>query len=545
MALDEDLMKLAANAIPKPKIRGEEQEFGVPGDLPFTTFDEFLGQGRYQTFPNNRIAVDALVEMRHRDGTARALWRLLTLPIRSALREAEWVAPEIPDNEKTPPAGKKPPTGASTAVPPTNDQGDETSPTTDIPPTPLPQGKAALDPTVKMPGDDEVDFANQMFSLPPSGGGMTVSLTKLVRQTLLALFEGFSAFEEVRYVPDVGPLKGKIVLKKLAHRNASTVKFLTDEQGGYAGFRQQTINHGRMIDVIIDQNKSWYFAANEEENPYYGVSYFESAWHHYDTKRKLYYIAHIAAQFAAVKGRVGKYPPTSTKGERDKFRTALANFAFNTAVTIPHDYEVDAFDGGTGFDFVKLIEHHNTEMAVSILAKFLHDESRQVLIDNKQIDQAADFFVMQLEAIMNEIAESWSHYLMPKFIDWNFGSGIYPIFRFGVLADSTKDVIKEMLITVATAQSSMLTDEFIREAEKKMAARLGLEVDYDAVAEREAAEKAKQDALTQSYYGSGAGGGFGDQQNSGGPGDQNAGGGGPPGGGGGPPQNSPGGFPPG
>ena len=38
-----------------------------------------------------------------------------------------------------------------------------------------------------------------------------------------------------------------------------------------------------------------YFANDEAERPFYGVSMFESAFYHYDKKTKLYYIAHQRA----------------------------------------------------------------------------------------------------------------------------------------------------------------------------------------------------------------------------------------------------------
>ena len=107
---------------------------------------------------------------------------------------------------------------------------------------------------------------------------------------------------------------------------------------------------------------------------------------------------------------------------------------------------------------------------------------------------------------MAEIAESWKKYLMPQYIDWNFGTGKYPVFRFGVISDATKDVIKELFTVVATAQSSKWTDEFIRELEKKLTDRLGLDVDYDEVKEREEAAKEEQARLTEAYYAQRGGG---------------------------------------
>lgn len=475
----------------EPKPGKEEDEIGYAEPL--------TGAGWWLEFPmgvntkkgqlvapnNSLVSIDDLIEMRRKDGQARALLRLFQLPILNALKAGEWTRPDDmeetaeSDTAKTPEeAGDKAPSAEEGTVAEDVGQTDE-----------------ADEP---LPGQDEVDFANAMWNLPPNLGGMTVSRSKMVRQVLLGLMEGFSAFETVYWIPDEGPLKGKWALKKLAHRDARTIKFLIDDKGGFDGLRQIASVRGssgpQATDVTMPADKSWYWACNEEENPFYGVSMFESAWFHWDVKRKLYYMAHIAAQMSAVKARVGYIPPNASPNEVASFKTALADLAFNGAMTAKGGselttFKVDTLDSNTGFPFLDMINHQNLQMAMSVLAKFLNEENRQVLIENGDTDASTDYFVMALEAIMEEIAESWTRYLMPKFIDWNFDSGIYPVYHFGPLSDSTKDIVKEMLIAVATAQSSQLTPEFIREAEKQMADRLGLDIDYDEIDKREAVER--------------------------------------------------------
>lgn len=437
--LDQELIALASQ-MPKPRKSELEEELGVPSYLPFGSWYDFsAAHGGAEIANTNPVGIDALVEMRRRDGQARALMRLFTYPIRAAVREGKWQSPD----------------------------GDENMP--------------------------EAKFAQDMFYLPPAAGGMSSTVSRFVRECLLGVVEGFSVFEEVRHVPKDGPLKGKVVLKKLAHRDSTTVRFVVDDEGGFNGVRQ--VAHRpttqEIVDVHIPREKSWYWAANEEENPFYGVSFFESAWYHYDIKKRLYYIAHIAAQQAAVPGRVGEVPANADPKKVTAFRKALADFAFNTAMTHPENYKVTPFSMNSQFDFLKLIDHHNHMMSKSVLAGFLDEENRQTLIDNGTADASSDLFVMTVESIMHGIEENLTNYLMPKYIDWNFGGKNYPVFKFGQIADSARDVVKEMLVTIASAQSSQWTPEFIREMEKQMAARLGLEVDYDEVEKREEEEQKK------------------------------------------------------
>jgi hypothetical protein len=395
------------------------------------------------------VTLDQLVEMRRRDGQAKALISLVTLPLRLALQTGSWIEP---------------------------DDGDAT---------------------------EETDFANKMWTLPPTGGGMSTPQAKLVRQMLLSITDGFAAFEIVRDIPDDGPLKGKIILKKLAYRDPRTIRFLVDKQGGYNGFRQIAQDgEGNLIDKTFEPTKTLTITQHDEYNPHYGVSLFESAYPHFDAKRKLYYIAHLAAQFAAVPGRIGRVPHGAKITEINAFRQSLINFAFNASMVVPPEYEVIPFNGNTGFDFLKLIDHHNVQMSKSVLAGFFDDDQRTVLIENNTADASADLFLSNIETIANDIAEALTHYLMPQFIDFNFDSKKYPIFKPGALSSAQKTSILDLFKTVVVAGILNSTPEMVRQLEEKVSEELGLDIDYKDIAKKEkqaAAQKAQadQDAAQQ------------------------------------------------
>lgn len=429
----------APKGMTKPTV---EQELGVTNVLPASTWQDWAGG----PVPKGTLAVgrdpmapsqDEMVYMIRRDGQARALLNLLTLPIRAAFANSEWVSP---------------------------DDG----------------------------GEEEAAFANLMWKLPHTAGGMQVSSSMFLRQTLLALAHGFSAFEVVRQIPDTGPLKGKLTLKKMGYRDPRTVTFLSDQHGQFQGFRQITNFGMRAINVVIEEQNAWYWAANEEENPMYGVSYFEPAFQHYQMKRKLYYIGHLAAQLAAVPGRIGEIPLGASPRQIQEFKTALANFAFNTAMVAPPNFKVTPFNGNSGFNFLALVDHHNTMMAGSVLAKFFQDSDRTTLIDNSTSDTGADMFVQMLEAITGELSESWSNKLMPQFIDANFSGGSYPQHKFAPLTDANKQAIFDIFEALVVATSLNCTPEFVRMTEEKLAERLGYDIDYKAIAQQEEEAAAAQ-----------------------------------------------------
>lgn len=426
---------------PKPEI-----EIGISHYLPFST----PFRNAWEVLRDEEITVRQLAAMRKTDGQARALYRLITLPVRAALK-------------------------GSTFLPEDHVDG----------------------------GEDEAEFVETMFTLPINAGGMTVPFGRVIAQLLLAVFDGFSAFEMVYWSPQDGPLKGKWTLKKLAHRPSETLTFLIDAHGDYAGLRQQTVFKGEALDKVLPAAHTVYWAANEEEKPFYGQSYFLSAFYHWDKKFKLYAIAHIAAQRAAVGTRVGKLPRNPGLEEKNEFKKALSNLGVAQYMTIPEDYEVESLKEVPDFDFLAYINHHNSQMSKSVLAAFF-DEQQGTGGDASLVDfgrQSDSLFLLMLQTIMGEIEEVINQKIIPRFIDWNFGSGKYPKFQFGSLSDEQKSKMFDLFKTLAVAgQSLTIQPEFVHELEKQVAGELGLEIDWETV-EAEIAAEAEEAAALEAMSG--------------------------------------------
>jgi Protein of unknown function (DUF935) len=415
----------SADVVEKPPESDIGIEFGVQlQGMPFS--EEFVG-------PDNLLirvsepSVRQLVEMRRCDGQARALYRLLTMPVRMAAARASFL-PE--------------------------------------------QG-----------GEREAAFAEQLLRLPARSGGMRTPLHRVIGQMLLSVTDGFAAFELVYGSPKVGPLQGKWTLAKIAYRPSETVLFKVTDQGDYDGFQQRAMMPGgRYIDVHIKRNSSIYISCSEEENPMYGVSYFNAAYYHYDKKVKLYYLAHLAAQHRAVGSRLGKYPISATLKERRDFRTALANFGLGQAITAPSDGRWSVEDLGKSlgdFPFMDFINHHNSQMSKSVLAPFLDDDQggRKSAVDFG--GQTDSFYQTLVSVLIAEHEDVFNNWLIPRFIDWNFGSEKYPKIKFGAISDKQLQLVKDAFDKLSSVGAANATKPFLLELERTVAEDMGLEIDYE------------------------------------------------------------------
>jgi Protein of unknown function (DUF935) len=433
--------------MPRPPDEAQNFAVGVPYFLPFAT----PYRDSWEVFRDDPVSIRQLVTMRRRDGQARALYRLMTKPLLAAMKNADVV-----------------PIDGITG------------------------------------GVEEAQFCKDLLFAPRAQGGMTHSFDKFVKQMLLALFNGFSAWEMVFWQPKTGPHKGKYTLRKIDWRPSETLTFLLDGQGEFNGFRQRTFFQGRTIDVKIPKETAIYYAHEEAERPFYGVSMFESAFYHYDKKEKLYYIAHLAAQRAAVGLRVGTMVPNAPAADKNNFVAALAQLGLAQYIALPTaDWTVQTLNEAAGrFDFLGLINHHNSQMSKSVLAQWFDNEQGGGQGDSTLVDfgkQDDVTFFLQLEGILEEMAQIINEHIFPRFVDWNFGTEKYPQFKWGPLTKEQKGAIQDTFDKLATAgMQANVTPEFMLDLEGRMAADFGFDIDYDKIKkQREQQQRLMQQQMAQ------------------------------------------------
>jgi hypothetical protein len=260
-----------------------------------------------------------------------------------------------------------------------------------------------------------------------------------------------------------------------------------------------------VFDLTVDRyhnfalaSGAWVHNCNESERPFYGVSMFEAAFFHYDKKVKLYYISHLAAQRAAVGTRVGTMKPNPAKSDKDAFIAALANLGLAQYIALPDaDWTVQNLEEKGNFDFLGLINHHNSQMSKSVLAQWFDEtqgsgQGDSALVDFGNQDDAT--WLMMLDGLLAEMAEVIDNHIFPRFVDWNFGTGNYPKWKWGDLTAEQKAAIQDTFDKLAVAgQTANVTPEFMLEIEQRMAEDLGLDIDYEKIKK----EREKQQKLMQ------------------------------------------------
>lgn len=318
----------------------------------------------------------------------------------------------------------------------------------------------------------ERDFIETNLLSPPEMGGMTTPLPFIIADMTRAIFEGFRLYEKVAQIVKEGEYKGKVSWRKLAPRDAQTVKLIPDKNGGFNGAHQSATFKGNMVSIDLPPEKCMLFTFQKEKHWLYGESILKTAFYHYDKKHKLYYIAHKKAEIEALGLKILKINQTLTPAERAAAETVVDTIGINSRITLPPGVELEIQRGGGGYDPLPLIEHHDLMMARSALTQAL-DQVKYAYPYGKGT-ASSQFLILALESIMGEMAATLNTYAIAPLIDFNFGTKSYPQIQFERISDISRVFLREVFDKLMKKKEVAVPEGFITQVIYETARSLNL-----------------------------------------------------------------------
>ncbi|QJU09944.1 hypothetical protein FBF26_01525 [Candidatus Saccharibacteria bacterium oral taxon 488] len=333
-------------------------------------------------------------------------------------------------------------------------------------------------------GEVQAELVRRNLLEPPHKGGMQTPMSLFIDQSLAAIYEGFALFEKVYEVRD-----GKLVLKRLAHRDATTLTLIRDTDGGFGGTKQRAADSdGVYHEIIIPAHKCFLFTYGKSRSYLYGRSAFKPLYPRYDKKRRLEYLDSIALQADAIKPKVLRRTADGVvsdqlKKARNKALEVLGRLGKrNSVASLPYGYELDVLNT-EGRDPHQSIERQNSEMARAFHASVIltatqgsasNVGSYSLSTNQKDLLQTAITGVMRLlEAHINQ-------YLIANLIDLNFAERHYPEFHFDTPDESIISAVFEAFKLLV--QKDKVSDDIAAGIEESTATRLG--IDLEAIKKR-------------------------------------------------------------
>lgn len=368
------------------------------------------------------LSIDTYISMQDNDGTVRAITRLFSMPIQST---------EIK------------------ILPSKNDKGEK-------------------------------DFIETVFMKPQFAGGMTTPLSFIIADMTRAVFEGFRLYEKIPQIIPSGTYKGLIGWKKLAPRDSNTIDLRADEHGGFLGAHQVATFGTETVNVDIPPEKCILYTFQKERHPLYGESILKAAYYHYDKKHKLYYLAHKKAEVDAIGLKVLKLGKPFSDAEVTKAEEAVDEIGVNSRVTLPSGFELEVDRSPSGYDVLGLINHHDTQMALSTLTQAIQmgTGAKYSYPYGKGYETQNAFVVQMLQSVMKNMEDTLNEWAVAPLIDWNFGTGNYPKIKLMPLRAKTQEYIMKIFnALVSKDPSTYVTPKFANQLADEVATLLGLEVE--------------------------------------------------------------------
>lgn len=338
------------------------------------------------------------------------------------------------------------------------------------------------------PEDDSPEAVKQSEEVeadlrtPPHKDGMSTPFDLVLAQALRAVVEGYAGFEKVYAVKN-----GRITFKKVAWRDPTTITMRTDDRGGFYGLRQRAFIGNEYKDVVIPLERSFVYTYGKEFHNLKGRSAFTSAYVSYDKKRRLYYFAEQQAQSDALKTKVVKVREGAKvkQDELDATVEAVDELGFKATVGLPASYDLDTLDTSGRLDLMPLIEHHNAEMARSVLAMFILLGTGSKTGSYSLSQDQSDFFIQALMSIRRSLENHITSYLIPDLYKYNYASPRFGTFKFEDITDSTIDLLKQVFIKLT--EKDRLPKEVIDGVVQKVADKLDIDVNLlsDAIGDEE------------------------------------------------------------
>lgn len=320
----------------------------------------------------------------------------------------------------------------------------------------------------------EAAFIQDALTKPANQGGMKTPMRLLIAQALSARTYRKACFEKVFTERD-----GKIVYDRLAFRPSPTTAIARDPKtGAFRGFRQRPVSVGGEVwpNIWIDipAQYSWVHLNNQHINAARGHSDMELIYWLHDKKQKVLFLWATFLEANAT----GRYIVQAEDETRAKQYAKALRYVKNGGVLgTSSEVKVETLELGTAAAglFKEFIDYLDNQMAASVLAGFtnLPDSPGGSYALSK--DQS-DFFLQSLTGTAKELAESITNYVIADLVMYNFGpNGVCPNFEFGPLSEGDLETVKALLLGFGTTPTELRVPQaFMTELTKMMGTYLDM-----------------------------------------------------------------------
>lgn len=322
----------------------------------------------------------------------------------------------------------------------------------------------------------EAEWAREVLLSPPNKGGPTTPMSVVVNQMSGAISRRRAYFEKVwKKNPD-----GRHSYHKIAWRPEQTCNVRVDKNGSFDGFHQHGVRaDGGIVDEKFDPDKAFVYIHRNDKHPLIGRSAFQTAYKNYVDKMKVQRLYHIHLQNFALGTVKGKYSGTDGRRGSRKFFDKLKSFRGGGGVVVFQEGEdAEISQGhGAGEEFQAALQYMDTQMAGSVLLRFLNMGTDDNTGNRALSREHHDFYLQSLSSIVRDMEEAISNHLISPMVEYAYGKDAeFPRWKFDPLSVSDREMAVDIwkgLVAVAGRP----TGEMWNQIEEKVAKALSIDPD--------------------------------------------------------------------
>jgi len=256
---------------------------------------------------------------------------------------------------------------------------------------------------------------------------MSITWDDFLHHVLMMLPFGHSVFEKV-FELDGDQYRWRKMAPRL---QTSIIQWNVDDDGGLRSITQQAPPKYDWTEIPVE--KLLIFTHGREGSDYVGTSLLRAAYKHWYYKDALYLIDGIAAERHGVGLAVFKLPPTATTDGADSDLAKVKQIGEalhaheRSYIALPPEYDLQ-LQGVNGqlHDIIRSAEHHDNQIAKSVLSQFINLGAAGTGSYALSTDQSR-FFLLALQTLGTHICNVVNRFGIRQLVDYNWpGITKYP-----------------------------------------------------------------------------------------------------------------------
>lgn len=324
----------------------------------------------------------------------------------------------------------------------------------------------------------EAELVRDALFRPANAGGMSTPWELVVAQMASAALYRRAFFEKVFQVLD-----GRLVYRKLAWRHPGTCTLERDKKDqAFDGFTQKFHRNSVPVEERFRPDKAFVYLHAQHKDPLFGASEMDTCWRIFDAKQKVRFLWLSFLENQTIPKATATVD-SGDETEARSLASKVATMKGGAVVGLVRGQSVDTFEssGQGAAEFRAAMDWLSAEQSQSVLASFTDLASQGSGRGSFALSRdQSDLYLRGRQAVLGEMAGAATSWAAADLVRWNMGpSGKAPRLVVSDLAEHQSEAALGLFESMAGTErgNPRVPVEFMDLLTEKVAHHLEIDVD--------------------------------------------------------------------